>query len=256
MIEAKHKLWADKIFYPYVMWLFKRHFHAIHLLGEIPAPPADLPLLLLPNHSTWWDGFFAYLLNKKLFARIGYLMMLEEQLAKYRFFAKIGAYSVNPKLPKSVLASLHYSVSLLRQKPMPRPMLCIFPQGDLQPWDARPLNYKRGLEWLLQKYAQPVNILPLAIRVEFLGEQRPEVFFLFGKNYQLDFSAFPGLNWLEELEETLLNNLSIRIVQREAGQILLQGYRSVNEVFDSFVKTIKNLIKIDRSSNCSFLCML
>ncbi|MBC8233385.1 lysophospholipid acyltransferase family protein [bacterium] len=247
MIEARHKLWADKVFYPYVRWLFKRHFHAIHLLGEIPDLQADLPLLLLPNHSTWWDGFFVYLLNKKLFSRVGYLMMLEEQLSKYRFFAQIGAYSVNPKLPKSVLSSLNYSVSLLKGQSKPQPMLCLFPQGDLQPWGVRPLNYKRGLEWLLQKYAQPVNILPLAIRVEFLGEQRPEVFFLLGQNYQLNHSTFPGMSWLEKGANILLDDLAIRIVQGEEGQILLQGYRSVNEVFDSFVKTIKRMIKIDRS---------
>ena len=256
MIQAKHKLWADRVFQPYVRRLFKKHFHAIHLLGEIPDPPAELPLLLLPNHSTWWDGFFVYLINKKLFGRMGYLMMLEEQLAKYRFFAKIGAYSVEPKLPKSVLASLNYSVSLLQQKLIPRPMLCLFPQGDLQPWDTRPLAYKRGLEWLLQKYAEPVNLLPLVIRIEFLGEQRPEVFFLFGQNYQLNYSTFPGMSWLEKGENILLDDLAIRIAQREEGQILLRGYRSVNEVFDSFVKTIKRLIKTARSSNCSSLCML
>ncbi|MBM3240860.1 hypothetical protein FJZ31_31645 [Candidatus Poribacteria bacterium] len=256
MIVANHNVWADRVFYPYVIWLFKKHFHAIHLLGEIPDLPADLPLLLLPNHSTWWDGFFAYLLNKKLFRRVGYLMMLEEQLAKYRFFARIGAYSVEPEAPKSVLASLNYSVSLLQQKSMPRPMLCLFPQGDLQPWEARPISYKRGLEWLLKRYAEAVNLLPLAIRAEFLGEQRPEVFFLLGQNYQLNYRTFPGMDWLEEVENILLDDLAKRIARGEAGQILLRGYRSVNVVCDSGVKKIKNLIKGDRSSTWSFFCTL
>ena len=36
--------------------------------GELPEIPDHLPLLLLPNHSTWWDGFFVYLLNKTDFS--------------------------------------------------------------------------------------------------------------------------------------------------------------------------------------------
>ena len=236
MIKAKHTYWADKVFQPYVMWLFKKHFHAVHLLGQIPDPPVDLPLLIVPNHSTWWDGFFLYLLNKRLFGRPAYLMMLEEQLVKYRFFAKIGAYSVDPKSPKSVLASLNYSLSLLQQQSQPKPLLCLLPQGELQPWGLRPLNYKRGVEWLLQKYVAPVSLLPLGIRAELLGEQRPQVFFLFGQNYQLNAQTFPGMRWLENVAERLLDDLAGRIVRGEAGQILLRGSRSVNEVYDALVK--------------------
>jgi hypothetical protein len=58
MIQAQHAAWADRIFHPYVTWLFKRHFHVVRLLGKIPETNPELPLLLLPNHSTWWDGFF------------------------------------------------------------------------------------------------------------------------------------------------------------------------------------------------------
>ena len=235
MIQTQHAILADRIFYPYIIWLFKRHFHAMHVLGEVPDIPANLPLLILPNHSTWWDGFFVYFLNKKIFKRTIYLMMLEEQLSKYRFFSKIGAYSIEPKSPKGISTSLGYTVSLLRQKSIPPPLICIFPQGSLEPWKTHPLDYKRGLSWVLERYTDTVSILPLAIRCEFLYEQNPEVFFLFGKNYGLDFKEFLGISWLEEIEETLLKDLESRISRGERGQILLQGYRSVHEIFDSFV---------------------
>jgi len=243
MIEANHKFLSEKGFYLYVMHLFKSHFHTIHLLGEMPHPSADLPLLILPNHNTWWDGLFVYLLNKKIFRRKFYLMMLEEELVKFRFFAKIGSYSVEPKSPKSLLKSLKYTVSLLQQPLMPRPILFLFPEGDLHPWNSRPINYKKGIEWLLEKYAGQVNILPLAIRTEFLAEQRPEAFFLFGQNYQLDYNTFPGVNWLEEIENNLLADLTTRIAQSEEGQILLRGSRSVNEIFVSFMQPFRSLKK-------------
>jgi len=239
MITARHAVWADWIFRQYVMWLLKHHFHAIHILGEIPDPAPKLPLILLPNHSTWWDGFFVYLLNKKLFHRKLYLMMLEEQLAKYYFFSKLGVYGMEPKSGKGVIASLRYTVSIMREAPLTSPLICVFPQGELRPSGMRPLGYKRGIEWIIEKYSKTVNLLPLAIRCEFLDDQRPEVFFLFGENYQVNSETFSGISWLEKEEEYLLNKLSDLIVKREIGQVLLRGAQSVSEVWDAFVRKIR-----------------
>ncbi|MDZ7291804.1 MAG: lysophospholipid acyltransferase family protein [candidate division KSB1 bacterium] len=233
MIKARHAKWADRIFYPYVMGLFKRHFHAIHLLGEVPETNPELPLLLLPNHSTWWDGFFVYLLNRKLFARLPYLMMLEEQLARYRFFARLGAFSINPHSAGSVRESIRYSIEILKQQLTPKPLLCIFPQGDLWPWDKRPLEFKGGTEVILNGYAGRVNLLPLAIRTEFLGEQRPEAFFLFGQNTITNSNTFLGMQRLQEIEENLLDQLRDRITKGEQGITLVSGRKSINQKFDA-----------------------
>ncbi len=218
MIRAQHRLWADIIFQPYLTWLFKRNFHEIQLLGILPKIPDDLPVLLLPNHSTWWDGFFVYLLNKKIFHRTAYLMMLEKQLSKYKFFTKIGAYSIEPENRRSIIESLEYTVELLNQE---MPLVSIFPQGQLLPWDTRPLGYKRGVEWILRKYRKSVTVLPLAIRTEFLGEKRPRVSFLLGTVHSLDAGTFQGMDWLEQTETALLDDLTLRILRQEKGQNLL-----------------------------------
>ena len=218
MIRAQRRLWADIIFQPYLTWLFKRNFHEIQLLGTPPKTPDDLPVLLLPNHSTWWDGFFVYLLNKKIFRRTAYLMMLEKQLSKYKFFAKIGAYSIEPENKRSVLESLEYTVELLNQE---MPLITVFPQGQLLPWHTRPLGYRRGVEWILRKYGNPVTVLPLAIRTEFLGEKRPSVFFLFGDLHVFDAETFQGIDWLEQTETAVLDDLALRILRQEKGQNLL-----------------------------------
>ena len=218
MIRAQHRLWADIIFRPYLMWLLKRHFHTIKLLGAQPEIPFHLPLLLLPNHSTWWDGFFVYLLNKRIFRRTAYLMMLEEQLTKYRFFSKIGAYSIETKHPQGIVESLQYTVELLNQG---SPLVSVFPQGHLLPWNTRPLGYKRGVEWVLQEYGKPLPALPLAIRTEFMGEKLPSVFFLFGEVHLFDADTFQGMDWLEKIEIDLLDDLESRILRQEEGQNLL-----------------------------------
>ena len=218
MIRTQHCLWSDIIFQRYLTWLFKRNFHEIRLLGTVPEIPDDLPLLLLPNHSTWWDGFFVYLLNKRVFRRTAHLMMLETQLRRYKFFRKIGAYSIEPQHRRGILESLEYTVELLGRE---MSLVAIFPQGELLPWHTRPLGYKRGIEWILRKHGRPVSVLPLAIRTEFLGEKRPSVFFLFGDVTRCDAGTFRGIEWLEKTETALLDDLASRILRQETGDNLL-----------------------------------
>lgn len=225
MLTARHTVWADWIFTWYLSRLGQRHFHKISVLGKIPETNPELPLLLLPNHSTWWDGFFVYLLNKKLFRRKIYLMMLEEQLVRYKFFTRLGAYSINPHSAVSIKNSLRYSVAVLNEKITPRPMLCIFPQGELLPWDKRPLNYKNGLETIISGFGGKVNLLPLAIKTEFLNEQRAEAFLRFGENKIINSNIFGGIQSLQTSEEILLDDLKQRIIQKETGLVLLARHR-------------------------------
>ena len=119
--------------------------------------------------------------------------MLESQLSKYKFFRKIGAYAIDPERRRSILESLEYTVELLRQE---MSLVAIFPQGQLLPWHTRPLGYKRGIEWILERYGKPVTLLPLAIRTEFIGEKRPSAFFLFGDVHSVDAETFQGIEWL------------------------------------------------------------
>lgn len=233
MIKANPTRWAKFIFHIYVMRLMKRHFHAFHLFGDVPQPNPNLPLLLIPNHSTWWDGFFVYLLNEEIIKREIYLMMLDRQLAKYKFFSRIGAFGITPGDRENVNESLNYTVELLQKKNV---MITMFPQGILLPWGKRPLNFKKGIESIIQLYNKPINILPLAIRAEYGGEQRSEVFFQFGENFVVDANSFQGIKWLEEVELDLLDELEMRINKQEKGIDLMKGNRSINIKMDHLLK--------------------
>jgi 1-acyl-sn-glycerol-3-phosphate acyltransferase len=233
MIKANPTRWAKFIFHIYVMRLMKRQFHAFHLFGDLPQSDPELPLLLIPNHSTWWDGFFVYLLNDQILKRDHYLMMLDRQLAKYKFFARIGAFGITPGDKENVNESLNYTVELLQKKNV---MITMFPQGILLPWGKRPLNYKKGIESIIQLHNKPINILPLAIRAEYGGEQRSEVFFQFGKILVVDDNSFKGVRWLEEVELNLLDDLAERINKQEKGIDLMKGSRSINIKMDHLLK--------------------
>jgi hypothetical protein len=113
MTPARHSPWADIIFLPYITGQFRNHFHGLHFLGPDPDIDPALPLLITPNHSTWWDGFFFYILNRKIWKRKAHLMMLEEQLSKYRFFSRIGAFGIEPGLARRSYQALRYSAAVL-----------------------------------------------------------------------------------------------------------------------------------------------
>jgi len=233
MIKARHQWWADQIFRFYIFRLLKKHFAAMKWFGEIPELDPELPSLLIPNHNTWWDGFFIYFLHKTVLKPTVYLMMLDDQLHKYSFFSRVGAYGIDPANPKAALRSLKYTVDILNQKVIPRNMVCMFPQGELQPWNPPGLSFKPGLEWIIKHVSGPVQCIPLAMRCEFIEEQRPEVFFLSEQHYIIEQQTFKGLDWLQEIGREQLQSLQDRIVRREQAQILLCGRQSVSERFDT-----------------------
>ncbi len=226
MITARHDWWAEALFFPYIRGLLRRSFQSLRLIGEIPQIEAAQPLLIAPNHSTWWDGFFVYVLNRLLFRKRLHLMMLERQLERFRFFSRVGAFGIRPGMPRSVVETLRYSAALLRE---PGNALCLFPQGELRYHALRPLGYRRGLETVLALCGRTVQILPLAMRCELLGAQRAEAFFMADRSHIFDAAAFPGIAWLEAEQVALLERLEAAIRGGEPGRMLLAGRTPLDE---------------------------
>lgn len=235
MISAEHKKWADRIFRYYLNGLFKRHFYAIYLVNHLPDLDPQKPLLLIPNHSSWWDGFFVYLLNKKCLHRKVYLMMLEEQLKENRFFRFLGAYSIKSDTYKDVKDSVQYTIDILNRKEK-HTLVCFFPQGELQPWHTRPIVFKRGLEFILKRIKTGINLCFLGIRIEFLGEQRPEVFMQFSPVKKINNHGHYSPSELESEFNVFLDQLEKKICDGKKGKIIFQGKKSVNEQFRAYWK--------------------
>jgi 1-acyl-sn-glycerol-3-phosphate acyltransferase len=218
MIRARHDGWAEILFRLYIQRLTRRGFHALRLIGEPAHLPAGIPVLLTANHSTWWDGFFVCHLNWLFFRRRLYMMMLEEQLARYPFFSRVGAFGVRPGHPRSVAESLDYSASLLKD---PGAMLCVFPQGELVPHGRRPVSYQRGLERILQRQGGPVTLLPLAMRCEQGGERLPDAFFLMGSPQPAGGKESPRADTMAREQEQLMQRLDAAIAAGDGGRVFL-----------------------------------
>jgi hypothetical protein len=226
MLASRHDPWARALFDPYLRRLFRRHFHALRLLGEDPRPDPALPLLIVPNHSSWWDGFFLYFLNARLLGRRLHLMMLEEQLQRFPFFRRIGAFGIRPGSRSAVAAALDYSVSVLAD---PANALCLFPQGRMTHPAARPLGFRPGLGRILRRHGGPLALLPLAMACDFYEDQRPEALFLFDRCHRLQPGAHPAMDWLEQRVAGLLEQTGRAAQAREPGRILLSGRRQLSE---------------------------
>lgn len=235
MIKAQHKKWAQFVFKPYILRLIRKHFNGLYLIEEFPPVDPDIPIILMPNHSTWWDGFFVYVLNNLTYRRPLYVMMLEEQLRKYSFFSKVGAYSIRPGHPASVLETMKYSRDILHTVKNPAPMVCLFPQGEMTPASARPIRFQTGFEWLLKQTKVKIMPLLLAMRVEYLEQQQPEVFFqLESLKYN---NSLNKENYELQLSRTLDEMLQ-KIVAGKKGKLILAGRKSVNQIWDNFIKKI------------------
>ena len=220
MLTARHRPWAEALFSIYLTGLLRRHFHALRLLGEPPSPPPGLPLLIVPNHGSWWDGLFLHLLNRRLLGRRLHLMILERHLTRFGFLRRVGAFGIRPGSGGEVAASLAYSAAVLRD---PANALCLFPQGAIRHPSARPLGFQRGLEHILARHGAPVAILPLAMRCEFYENQRPEALFLFDRVLTAGPGAFPQSGWLEQRVAALLEEAGRAAVERRPGRVLLEG---------------------------------
>ena len=225
MITAKHHPWAEVLFSKYITGLVKRHFHSLELIGGLPSLDSRYPLLIIPNHSTWWDGFFVCLLNSERLKRTLFMMMLDEQLARFRFFSLVGAYGIRPGERKAVLESLRYTAELLD---CPQNAVCIYPQGEFRRFESRPLGFGRGVDSVLKIHGGPVTVVPLGIRCELLQEQRPDAFLMMGEPRIFSSDNFPGISWLEDQEQELLDRLTDSIAKGDRGEQLVKGRGSAN----------------------------
>jgi 1-acyl-sn-glycerol-3-phosphate acyltransferase len=173
MIQAAPHPVASRIFRGYIYRELKKYFQAFYMLNDFPAIRADQRLLITPNHFTWWDGFFIDYLCTRFLSRQIYIMMLEEQLKRYWYFKKFGAYSIDPGNIPSVIETLQYTIGPLMN---PANYVVMYPQGVLEPYDKRPIVLRRGgLRYLVTKAPHPFLIFPIAFRITYYNEKHPEI---------------------------------------------------------------------------------
>jgi 1-acyl-sn-glycerol-3-phosphate acyltransferase len=178
MIKAAHSKLARLIFIPYMNRLLKKHFSNFFVVNDFPDVPENAGLIITPNHISWWDGFLAEYAFSKFTQRKIHLMMLEEQLKKYWFFKKVGAYSINPNNSKSIIETAAYTKSIVENS---LNYIVLYPQGEIEPFEQKPLKIKNGLKYFISGIKNENSILPAAFKIQYYNDKNPAVILRFGE---------------------------------------------------------------------------
>lgn len=166
MIKASHHWFYTRFFNWYIHRIMASDFHKVEIIGSENVEKKAV--LMLGNHVSWWDGFWALYLNNQLFKKKIHVMMLEDQLRMRRFLSKFGAFSIDPNT-RSVVESLNYSVDLLSN---PNNLLVMYPQGKLHSMHQSDIVFERGIEKILSRCVE-VNLMFYAAFVDYFSNRKP-----------------------------------------------------------------------------------
>ena len=200
MIKAEQKKWAYLIFDPYLRRLLKKNFSGFYISGNTPAADENKSLVITPNHFSWWDGFFIYFAASKMLNKKCYMMMLEEQLNRFWFFKKLGAFSVNSKNFVSLKNTLAYTGDLISD---PENMVVIFPQGEIQQFNTGYRPLKKGLMSVIEKKFETTEVMNAAFKIEYGEEKLPYIIGRFGDKI----SGESIINNFSAYEDSFYNNI-------------------------------------------------
>jgi 1-acyl-sn-glycerol-3-phosphate acyltransferase len=148
-------------------------------IGPLPELPDDVPLLLVANHVSWWDGFALLDVRDRIRPRVPFrVAMAAAELGRLPFFHLLGCVAVSAGSVASVRTLLRTLAELRARDPSS--IFVWFPQGAIWPSFRRPLGFRRGIERVVSRLA-PVAVLPVGIHCEPLHRRRPTFFVSVGE---------------------------------------------------------------------------
>ncbi len=170
MITAKHHRVIYPLFQGLSHHLMRRHFHQMQIEGRFKDN--GKAILVLANHSSWWDGFWLMQLNLKRLKRRFHFMMQEEQLKKHWYFRYTGGYSIQKK-SRTALDSLQYTSELLQEQ---NNMVLLFPQGAIHSLYADVVTFASGTNRILHSLPPDTQILFVVNLPDYFAHKKPVLF--------------------------------------------------------------------------------
>ena len=170
MIYAKHHPLVYSFFKLYTRLKMKSSFNSVKVVGDVDT--TNNSVLLIANHISWWDGFWALHLSLNIFKKKYHFMMLEPELKKRWLFSYSGGFSIAHGA-KSMIESLNYTADLLQDK---NNLVLMFPQGKLHSMYHDDFKFQKGVERILQKTPE-TKVVFLATLIDYFEHPKPDVYF-------------------------------------------------------------------------------
>lgn len=171
MIKAKHNNFIVKFFDWYISKIIRSDFSEFKYDNNFIFDK-NKSILLIANHFSWWDGFFAYYLNLKLFKKNFHVMMLEKELEKRKVFSAIGAFSINPK-SENTKESLDYTIQLLENA---NNLILLFPQGRIESNYLDEINFRKGIEYITNNSKQELQTIFSVNFIDYINKRKPTIY--------------------------------------------------------------------------------
>jgi 1-acyl-sn-glycerol-3-phosphate acyltransferase len=170
MLPSKQNDTLSKWFFRFMRWWMGRNFKEINI--QPFEPRAGHSILLLTNHFSWWDGFFAnYAAFNNLKRRL-YIMMQHDHFLQHWYFKYLGAFSMK-KGSREMLESLAYSANLLNN---PENLVTIFPQGELCSNHITHIHIEKGMERLIKQIKSPCQVVYQCTLIDYFEGLKPRAY--------------------------------------------------------------------------------
>ncbi|NTU93403.1 MAG: glycerol acyltransferase [Chlorobiaceae bacterium] len=245
MLEVRRSRAYTRWFGWYSRRQFRRHFHSlrVQMSPDLPAMALDVPVIFYCNHAYWWDGFWSQLCTELWFRQNLFIIIEQPQLEKHRFFTRVGAFSIDRSNARSAVRTLDYAASCLLMPSVRQNALWIFPQGVIEHVDKRPLLFFRGTAGIVDRVLKKIGriyLVSVVSRIEYLEDQKPELFVSFRPAELVTATGWSGLDALtstmQASTETHLDDVKRQVVQRrlEDFAVVLSGAESVNRRVENF----------------------
>lgn len=188
IIKSRHHWFYYPFFKFYSRWMPRKAFRSVKMHHTLDDK--GLPILMIGNHTSWWDGFLAQYINLEIFNRRLHIMMLEEQLRQRMFLNKTGAYSIK-KGHRSALESLQYTAEILSD---PGNLAILYPQGKIHSILDFPVKFESGWYNLFRYLDHPIQMVFYITLFDYFSSSKPELHI-----YLYDY-AYEGKSF-EEIEK-------------------------------------------------------
>lgn len=185
-IRFKWLLWVGHI----LTWLFSWRFNKMKI--EEVLIKKGHSYILMCNHFSFWDGFWAgYLCLKSICKQEPningfYIMVLEKQLLQHKWLTRLGCFSIAPGT-KTVDESLAYIADILSK---PGNIFLMYPQGKIESNHVRTITIKPGVAEITKRINGDCQLLWSSNLIEYFESLKPSVYFHMldcGTNYDFDF---------------------------------------------------------------------